>query len=143
MLRLVEPVARADKVVGGWQIVGRVRDNRAPTVEPRTCLQGPHQAQLKPVAAMFPQYPYPAKIAGIADVGRRDNPGKSHSFGSVKREPPMTVIIRRDGSGIEECQAMKFGECIRDVIVLSINLTNPVHWRNSTDLTCCCLSPLR
>jgi hypothetical protein len=38
---------------------------------------------------------------------------------------------------------MKVGERIRDVIVLSINLTNPVHWRNSTDLTCCCLSPQR
>jgi hypothetical protein len=61
----------------------------------------------------------------------------------MKREPPMTVIERRDGSSVEKCQAMKVGERIRDVIVLPINLTNPVYWRNSTDLTCCCLSPQR
>ena len=42
----------------------------------------------------------------------------------------MAVIKRRDRSGVEEGQAMKFGKCIADVIVLRINLTNPVHRRN-------------
>lgn len=41
----------------------------------------------------------------------------------------MAVVKRRDGSGVEECQAMKFGQRVSDVIILSINLTNPVHWR--------------
>lgn len=50
----------------------------------------------------------------------------------------MAVIKCRDGRGIEECQAMKFGERIRDIIFLPINLTNTVHWRASTNLTCCC-----
>jgi hypothetical protein len=70
---------------------------------------------------MLPQHPHPAKIAGIANVGRRDNPGESHRFGLVKREPPMAVIKRRNGRSIEECQPMKFGERIRDVIFLTIN----------------------
>ena len=47
----------------------------------------------------------------------------------------MTVLKRRNGSGIKERQAMKFEQRIRDVIVLPINLTNPIHWRDSTDLT--------
>lgn len=41
----------------------------------------------------------------------------------------MAVIKRRDRSGVEECQTMQLSECIRDVILLTINLTNPVHWR--------------
>lgn len=40
----------------------------------------------------------------------------------------MAVIKHRDRSGVEECQAMKFSQCIGDIIVLGINLTNPVHW---------------
>ena len=39
----------------------------------------------------------------------------------MKRQPPVAVIKRRDGRGIEECHAMKFGERIRDVIFLTIN----------------------
>ncbi|WP_168213022.1 MULTISPECIES: hypothetical protein [unclassified Bradyrhizobium] len=46
----------------------------------------------------------------------------------------MTVIKRRDGSGVEERPTMKFGERIRDIIVPPINLSNSVHWRDSTDL---------
>jgi GNAT superfamily N-acetyltransferase len=46
----------------------------------------------------------------------------------------MAVIEFRNGSGFEKRQPMQFGERIRDVIFLPVHLTNPVHWRDSTDL---------
>ena len=42
----------------------------------------------------------------------------------------MAVIKHRNRSGVEECQAMKLSQCIRDVILLTINLTDPVHSRD-------------
>ena len=40
----------------------------------------------------------------------------------------MAVVKFRNGGAIEERQAMKFSERIRDLIVMSVDLANPIHW---------------
>jgi hypothetical protein len=76
---------------------------------------------------MLPQHSYPAEIAGIADVSRRDDAGETDRPRLMKRKPPVPVIKFRNGCGIEECQPMKLNECISGGIVLSINPANPIH----------------
>ena len=64
-MRLVEPIAGPDKVVGGGEIVGGIRNDATPSIVPRTRFQRAHQAQLKGVAAVFSQHADPAKISGV------------------------------------------------------------------------------
>lgn len=40
----------------------------------------------------------------------------------------MTAIKIRDRCGIAECPLMKLREHIRDLIVLTVDLVNAVHW---------------
>ena len=40
----------------------------------------------------------------------------------------MAVVKFRNGGAIEERQAMKLSERIRDLIVMSVDLANPIHW---------------
>ncbi len=67
-------------------------------------------------------------------MGRRDHTGEGHPLGTMMRKPPMTPVKFRDGGAVEECELMKFGERIRDVIFLPVDLTNPVHWQDFTGL---------
>ena len=76
---------------------------------------------------MLPKHAYPAEIAGIADVSRRDNASEGDGTCFMKSKPPVPMIEFRDRCRLEECQPMKFTECIHSVVVFPVNPANPVH----------------
>src|SRR6202022_4588319 len=75
ILRLVEPIATPDKVVGGGEIVGGIRNDATPSIVSRTRFQRAHQAQLKGVAAVLFQHADTAEISGVVWGGGRNAPG--------------------------------------------------------------------
>ena len=56
--------------------------------------------------------------------------GKGNRDGLVKREPPMPLVEFRNRSVVEECQPVKVRHHVRDFIVMSVDLTDPVHRPN-------------
>jgi hypothetical protein len=91
-LRLVQPIASADKVVRGGKIVGGVRNHRAPSMEPRTRFQRARQTQLKPIA--------PAAIQNRVGGGNPRGGGRvfaSHDADQdIKRSSGMASRERAD-----------------------------------------------
>src|SRR5206468_10338823 len=94
---------------------------------PRTRLHGSHQAQLKRMSAMLAQHANPAKIARIEDVSGWNDTGEGDRLGSAKRKPPVPLIEFGNGSGVKECQLMKFRQRVRNVIIIPVDLANPIH----------------
>ncbi|HVQ73752.1 MAG TPA: hypothetical protein VMT08_40240, partial [Bradyrhizobium sp.] len=84
---------------------------------------------LKPVPAMLAHHANAAKIAGIEDVGGRNDTGEGDRLGSAKGKPPVPLIKFGNGGGVEERQLMKFRERVCNIVVISVNLTNPIRCR--------------
>jgi len=133
-LRLVEPIATTDKVVGGGEIVGGIRNDATPSIVSRTRFQRAHQAQLKGVAAVLFQHADTAEISGVVCAGGRNDAGEADRHCLVKSEPPMPLIEFRNGSAVKECQAVKVCERIRDFFIMAVNLADPVHRPQHPDL---------
>lgn len=77
---------------------------------------------------MLFEYPDPAEISGIADMGGGNHTRKGNRLSPVKGKPPMSVVEIRHRSGVEECQPVEIAEHIRDVIVLPVDLANSIHF---------------
>jgi len=75
---LVQPIAGADKVVGGGKIVGGIRNHGAPSIVPRTRLERAHQAQLKAASWYFRSTSDATEIPRIVDMCRRNDTGEGH-----------------------------------------------------------------
>ncbi len=78
---------------------------------------------------MLPQHSNTAKIARIENMGGRNDTGEGDRPGSVKGKPPVPLIKFGNGGGVKECQLMKFPERVRNIIVIPVNLANPIHRR--------------
>ena len=126
ILRLVKPIAGPDEVVGGDGIVGGIGHDATPSIVSRARFQRPHQPQLQGVAAVPFQHTDPAEIPSVERACRRHQSGNDGG-GLVKGEPPMAVIKLRNGRAVKKCQAVKVGKGIGDIVVVCVDLTNPVH----------------
>ena len=60
-------------------------------------------------------------------MGGRNDTGEGDRLGPAKGKPPVPLIKFGNGSRIKERQLMKFSKRVRNVIVISVNLTNPIH----------------
>src|ERR1700687_4495789 len=136
ILRLVQPIAGPDKVVGGGKIVRGIRNDAAPSIMTPARFQRAHQAQLKGVAAMSLQHADTAEIPRIEGPRRLHDSGKGDRYGLVKREPPMGAIELRNGSAVKEGQPVRVGKRIDDLVVMPIDLANPVHRPDLKSLVC-------
>jgi hypothetical protein len=69
------------------------------------------------------------EITRVSDMCRRGQTGKSDRHTIVaKGQPPVTGRHQiRHGSIFKEGQSMEIPQQVRDVVVESINLANPVH----------------
>jgi hypothetical protein len=65
-------------------------------------------------------------IPRIAGVRRRHGSDKCDGCCLVKRQPPMAQVEWWNRSTVEEGQAMQFCQRIGDVIVLPVDLANPI-----------------
>jgi hypothetical protein len=137
MLRLIQPIAGPDKVVGGGEVVGGVRNDATPSLVSRARFQSAHQAQLQSVAAVFFQYADTAEISRVVGVRGRNDAGKADRHCLVKGEPPMSLFEFRNGSAVKECQAVKVCEGIRDFFVMAVDLAYPVR-RPDLQIPCNC-----
>lgn len=45
----------------------------------------------------------------------------------MQNQPPVAVIESGNGSAVKERQAVKIGQGLGNIVVLTIHLTNPVH----------------
>src|SRR6186713_2556570 len=79
------------------------------------------------MSAMLPEHANAAKIARIGNMGGRNDASEGDRRGSVKSQPPVPVIKFGNGRGIKECQPMKLLERVRNIIVIPVNLANPIH----------------
>jgi hypothetical protein len=70
------------------------------------------------MSAMLPQHSNAAKIARIENMGGRNDTGEGDRLGSVKGKPPVPLIKFGNGSGVKECQLMKFPERVRNIIYI-------------------------
>jgi hypothetical protein len=68
----------------------------------------------------------PAKISGIAHTRRWHDAGEGNWCHLAIGQPPMSAVKRRDGRAAEEGQTMQLGQGIRDCIIPSVHLANPV-----------------
>jgi hypothetical protein len=69
------------------------------------------------------------EVTRVTDMCRRGQTGKSDGRTVVgKDQPPMADIKFGHGSIFKERQTMEIPKQVRDVVVESINLANPVHW---------------
>jgi hypothetical protein len=137
MLRLIQPIAGPDKVVGGGEVVGGIRNDATPSIVARTRFQSAHQAQLQSVAAVLFQHADTAKISCVVVVRGRNDAGKADRHCLVKGEPPMSLIECRNGSAVKECQAVKVSEGICDFFVMTVDFAYPVH-RPDFQIPCNC-----
>ena len=122
-----DTAAGPNEVVGGGKIIGGIRHDAAPSIVPRPEFEGAHQPQLQGVSAVFFQDTYPAEISRIDRSRRRDDAGKADRNRIVKGDPPVPLIELRNGSTVKECQLMKLGECVGNLVVMAVNLAYPVH----------------
>src|SRR6185437_5650588 len=76
---------------------------------------------------MLPQHTHPSKISGVAGVRRRNHAGKRNRAGFPGSEPPMAAIEFRNPGAIEERKPMEFRQGLHHLLVLPVNLTNPVR----------------
>src|SRR6266568_2110770 len=71
------------------------------------------------------------EITRVSDMCRRGQTGKGDRQTVVAEDqPPMTDIKFGHGSIFKEGQTMEIPERVRNVIVESVNLANPVHLRS-------------
>jgi hypothetical protein len=77
---------------------------------------------------MSSQHADTTKITGVACVGRGDDTRKRNRICRMTNEPPMAVIELRNGGAVEEREGMEFRERIHNLIVMPVDLANPVHW---------------
>ena len=134
---LEQSIARLDEIVCRGEIVGRVRNQRIPSVTPRPRLRCAHQPQLQTASAVLCQNADATKIAGIGGVRRGNYTGEADRCRPMKREPPMSEIERRNRRAIEECEAMQLCQNFRNFLFRAVNFANPVHGldlRNKADL---------
>jgi len=60
-------------------------------------------------------------------MGGWNDTGEGDRFASAKGKPPVPLIKFGNGGVVEECQLMKLRERVRDLIVIPVNLPNPIH----------------
>ena len=77
MLRPVQAVARANKIVCGGDVIGCVRNHPTPTIAADPGFHGAHQTQLQAAPTMLSQHGHTVKIPGIVGVCRWNDAGKS------------------------------------------------------------------
>ena len=78
---------------------------------------------------MLPQHANATKIARIENMGGRNDPGEGDLLVSGKGKLPVPFIKFGNGGGVEESRLMKFRERVRNIIVIPVNLANPIHCR--------------
>src|SRR5579859_845976 len=118
--RLIEPVARFDEVIGRDDIVRRVRNDRAPPARAGPGLGRPHQAELQRPPPMLAQHANPAEIAGAFGVRGWDQTSEGDRVAPVKHKPPISEIESGKGCAPKECETMKVGENIRNLVILPV-----------------------
>jgi hypothetical protein len=130
LFRFEQSKARPDEVIGRSNIVGRVRDHSIPAIPPHLCLRGTDESQLQISSAMTPEDTDPREIAGVEDAGRRDQTSKANWYITPVGEPPMTQVEIRDGRRVEERKTVDLSQNVGDILIVTINRTNPVHLQN-------------
>jgi hypothetical protein len=101
---LVQMIARPDKIIRRNDVVGRIRDDAPPSIAARTRLHATHQPQLQCAAGVPLQHADPAKIPGVADMCRRNQPGKADGQAIIVCQPPMPNVEFGNGSASKESQ---------------------------------------
>jgi len=89
ILRLIQPIAGPDKVVGGNEIAGGIRNDATPSIASRTRFQRAHQAQLKACPQCFSIRRHGQKYPALYAREERNDAGKADRHCRVKSEPPM------------------------------------------------------
>src|ERR1700722_8645569 len=97
-MRLVQPIARLDRVVRRGEIASRVWKDALPSDLTRTRFHRSHQSQLQLMPAMFLQNADATKVSGILHARRRHNSGEADRQPLLNSEPPMFPIERRNGA---------------------------------------------
>ena len=72
-----------------------------------------------------------AEVPRVTDVRGWNDTRKGDRSRRVESEPPMTLLEFRNGSAVEESQAMKLCQGVCNIVVLTVDLANPIH---QTDL---------
>src|SRR5579871_2521664 len=127
ILRPIKPISRPDEIVGRGEIVGRVRNDKTPSVGARTRLQGSHQSQLQFVTAMLLENADAAKIACIFDMCRRDQSSKGNGQPPAVSEPPMPPVKLRKGCALKKCQLVQLRESVGNVVIISVDFAYAIH----------------
>jgi hypothetical protein len=127
ILRLIQAVASADKIVRRGDIIGGVRDQAAPSVVASPKFHRAHHAQLQTMAAVSPRHADARKIAGTMGARGWNETCKANRRGLAKSEPPITLIEFWNRGAIKECKPVKVCHNIRGFVVPPVNLANSVH----------------
>src|ERR1700761_380615 len=76
---------------------------------------------------MFSPHSHAAKIARITGVRRRNHPGKRNWKRFPACEPPMAAIEIWNSGAVEERKLMELRQRLHRLLVLPIDLANPVR----------------
>ncbi len=126
-LRLEKPIARPDEVIGRHRIVRRIGDDAVPSDTPPSRLDRTHQSALKTASPMPLQHANSGEIAAISDMRGWNDAGKTDRFIAVIGQPPRPHLELRHCRRIQERQLVQIRQCIGDVVIRCVDITNSVH----------------
>ena len=87
-----------------------------------------HETQLQAVAPMRLDNADAAKIAGVSDMRRGYYPSESDRNGLMTGEPPMPPDKGGNRGAAKEGQTVQFGQEVRGILILTIDLADPIGW---------------
>ena len=100
----------------------------APAVAASARFRSAHETQLQAIAPMRLDDADAAKIAGVSHMRRGYYPGESDRIRLMISEPPMPPGEGGNRGAAKEGQAVQFGEGVRSILILTIDLADPIGW---------------